>query len=405
MRSKQLREQRNKLIQDARELIAGENPSDENRAKFAAMMDDADRLNVQIEGMERADREEAKNLEALRATAERKGTDPEQEKGDREFQEATFNAYLRRGANGLNAEQRAEFERRFQAAQSTGVASGGGYTVPTGFMERMDRAMLDFGGMFSAGCEVITTDTGNDILMPTNDDTSNEGALIGENPSSASEQDATFAAVTFRAYTYTSKLVKVSNQLLQDSAFDIGGMLAGMLGERIARGVHRDLTTGNGSARPAGVVTGASSGVAAASATAVTFDELIDLKHSVDPAYRNGARFMFNDTTLREITQLKDGQGQYLWRPGVPQVGAPDTIDNYAYTINQHMASMASSAKSILFGQFRKYIIRRVTGTLVLRLSERYAELNQTAFVAFQRWDGGIVDAGTHPIKYLQNAA
>jgi len=405
MKSKQLREQRAKLVADARALVSGEAPTAEQKAKFDEMMGQVDAMKADIDRLERLEREEAESLEDMRAAADRKGTDPEQEKERREFQEQTFAAYLRHGPSGMDDKQRAEFQRRFKAAQSGGVASEGGYTVPSVFMQRMERALLDFGGMFSAGCEIITTDSGNEILMPMNDDTSNEGALIGENPASASEQDASFAAVTFRAYTYTSKLVKVSNQLLQDSAVDVGSMLAGMLGERIARGVHRHLTVGDGAAKPAGVVTGATSGVSGASAAAVTFDELIDLKHSVDPAYRNGARFMFNDTTLREITQLKDGQGQYLWRPGVPLVGAPDTIMNDPYTINQHMATMASSAKSILYGNFRKYMIRRVSGALVMRLSERYAELNQTAFVAFQRWDGGIVDAGTHPIKYFQNAA
>jgi HK97 family phage major capsid protein len=125
--------------------------------------------------------------------------------------------------------------------------------------------------------------------------------------------------------------------------------------------------------------------------------------HSVDPAYRANARYMFNDGTLKVLKKKKDGDGQYLWLSGLA-VREPDTIMGKPYTINQHMASIATGAKVALFGDFSKYYIRRVAGVQVLRLTERYADYNQTAFLMFARADGALVDAGTNPIKHLINA-
>jgi HK97 family phage major capsid protein len=140
-----------------------------------------------------------------------------------------------------------------------------------------------------------------------------------------------------------------------------------------------------------------------AAATDISMDNMIELHHSVDPAYRSKARFMLNDATLLVLKKKKDGQGRYLWQSGIA-VKEPDTLDGMPYTINQAMASIATTAKPVLFGDFSKYYIRKVSGLMVLRLSERYAELNQTAFVAFERADGALVDAGTHPLKYIANA-
>lgn len=150
-----------------------------------------------------------------------------------------------------------------------------------------------------------------------------------------------------------------------------------------------------------GVVSAATLGVTAASASDVTFDEVaFDLPHTVDPAYRMNARFMFADSTLKVLKKKKDGEGNYLWTSGTA-MREPDRIAGYAYTINQSMDAIGSGKKPVAFGDFSKYMVRRVAGVQVLRLTERYADYNQTGFLAFQRWDGALVDAGTHPVKYL----
>jgi HK97 family phage major capsid protein len=128
--------------------------------------------------------------------------------------------------------------------------------------------------------------------------------------------------------------------------------------------------------------------------------------HSVDPAYRTGpkVRFMFNDSTLKLLRKLKDGNGQYLWQPGM-QAGEGSTLFGYQYTINQDLANVGSSSKSIVFGDFSKYKIRDVRGITVKRLNERYADSDQVGFFALMRTDGRVLDSGTDPIKYITQAA
>ncbi|HLY57760.1 MAG TPA: phage major capsid protein, partial [Stellaceae bacterium] len=206
--------------------------------------------------------------------------------------------------------------------------------------------------------------------------------------------------------TFSSKLILVPNQLLQDSAFNLTTWLAGKLGVRIARALNRKLTVGSGAKEPTGVMNVATLGVLCPTGetTTVTADDLMDLEHSVDPAYRANAVWMLADPTLKGIKKLKDGAGRYLWTAGLAE-GEPGTILGHTYVVNPHMPLPAANAQTIAFGDFSNYFIRRVRGMQVLRLTERYADFNQTGFLAFQRWDGNLVDAGTHPVKYLQQSA
>jgi HK97 family phage major capsid protein len=208
------------------------------------------------------------------------------------------------------------------------------------------------------------------------------------------------------AYVYTSKLVLVSNQLLQDSAFDLETFLSIKLGTRIARAINTHFTVGTGTSQPNGVVTAATSGKVGlvGQTLSLIYDDLIDLEHAVDPAYRNGAKFMMHDQSLKVVKKLKDTTGRPLWLPGLA-FKEPDTINGYGYSINQDMPVMAANAKSVIFGDFSRYYIRKIPAVQVLRLTERYADYNQTGFLAFQRWDGNLVDAGTHPIQYYANSA
>lgn len=405
MKSKKLRERRAKLVADARAVSDavpdGKTMSAEDTAKFDAMMAEADTLKAEIDRIENLETIEAGLGDRIGRRAGRENISEDEARARAAVQSDAFNHYLRFGMANMTDEHRAIALPRFQAAQGTGNDSAGGYTVPEGFYGQIESAMLAFGGMLEVAY-TFQTSSGNDLPIPTDNDTSNEGAIIGENPTSASEQDVTFGAVRLGAYTYTSKMIRVSNQLLQDSAFNLPTFLSGKLGERLARIQNRHFTTGDGASKPYGAVSMATLGVTAA-ATDITMDNMIELHHSVDPAYRSKARFMLNDATLLVLKKKKDGQGRYLWQSGIA-VKEPDTLDGMPYTINQSMASIATTAKPVLFGDFSKYYIRKVSGLMVLRLSERYAELNQTAFVSFERADGALVDAGTHPLKYIANA-
>ena len=280
----------------------------------------------------------------------------------------------------------------------TTTGRDGGFTVPDGFYRNLISAEKAYGGMLEVA-HIVNSDSGNPLPIPTDDDTGNVGAILHENTQVA-EVPIVFGTVALGAFTYTSGLVRLSQELVQDTAVDLSGFLTRVFGEHLARVINTHCTTGDGVSKPSGVVTEATLGVNAASPTEFTADELIDLEHSVDRAYRRNARWMMSYDALRVVKKLKDGAGRYLWLDS-PADGEPDTILGHPYTINQDVPAIAPSAKSILFGDFSKYFIRRITGARVLRLVERYADYNQIAFVAFQRWDGALIDAGTHPIKYL----
>jgi len=402
--SRDLRAQRAKLIEDARAIHDQETVSAEDMAKFDAMMAEADGLKAKIDQIERADTLMAENAEALRNRAIAAGVSPDQMAARDDVEISTFRAWVRSGVNGLSPEQHEVFARRFQAAQSIGTGTAGGYTVPQGFYDQLIDAEKAYGGMTEAAY-VFDTDTGNPLPVPTDNDTTNAGAILAEN-TQVTAQDVTFGVVTLGAYTYTSKLVLVSNQLLQDSAFNLDGFLADKLGTRIARITNTHFTVGTGSSQPNGVVTAAQNGTTCPTGNTATipYDSLVNLQHSVDPAYRRNARFMMADGTLKILKQLKDTQNRPLWLPGLA-VKEPDTILGHPYTINQDMAVPAANAKTLLFGDFSKYFIRRVAGVSLMRLTERYADYNQTGFLAFQRWDGNLVDAGTNPLKFLAQSA
>lgn len=287
-------------------------------------------------------------------------------------------------------------------ALTTQTGSSGKYTIPQGFVPQIESAMLKYGGPRKVAT-VFRTDSGNDLPWPTSDDTSNAGELVAENVA-ANEQDVAFGQVIFNAYKYSSKMIKVPFELLQDNAFDLASWLAVRLGERIGRITALHFTAGTGSGQPNGMVTASTLGVTAAGAAAITADELIDLQHSVDPAYREDAGFMFNDGTLKAIRKLKDGDGNYLLQLGNFQVAAPPTILGDPYTVNQHMPAMTTGLKSVLYGDFGKYHIREVAGLRFVRADERYVESDQVAFIAWIRTDGDLIDAGTNPVKHLIQA-
>ena len=281
---------------------------------------------------------------------------------------------------------------------------GGHYTLAINGLQALERAMLQFGGMRQVAT-VVRTDNGNDLQWPTTNDTSNTGALLGETLEHT-ELDITFDELVLNAFKYTSRLVKVSVEYLQDNAINAPEVIGSMLGERIGRITNEHFTTGDGSSKPLGIIAAAtSSAITTAGAETITYDNIIDLVHSVDPAYRNGARFMFNDTTLKILKKIKvaqfsgDTAGYPLWRAGFA-TGEPDTIDGFGYVINQQVAS-GNSSKAIAFGQLSKYLIRDVKDVTLVRLDERYAEFGMVGFLAFSRHDGDLLDAGTHPVKYL----
>ena len=322
-----------------------------------------------------------------------------------EYREAFFDN-LRYGFGGLEDEQKEILSRgRMNASEmralAVGTDSAGGYTVPTEFLNELIEAQKAFGGVRGVARTFATSD-GRDMEVPTIDDTSQKGEIIGEN-NSANEQDTTYGQKVLKAYKYSSKMIKVPMELLQDSAFNLEAHLNEVLATRIGRITNEHFTTGDDDDKPEGIVTGSAEGKEAAAVAAVTYEELVDLLHSVDPAYRGlGAAWMFHDNTLRELRKLTDDEGRLIFQPGMVQ-GEPNTLLGEPYVINQDMPVMEASAKAILYGWMQSYAVRNVMSTTIIRLNERYAESGQVAFLGWARHDGRSLhaEAANGAVKHM----
>lgn len=292
---------------------------------------------------------------------------------------------------------------------SVGTSAQGGYTVPTEVATSVADALKDFGGM-RAVSEVFRTAQGNDINFPTSDGTSETGELIGEN-TTATGADPSFGVVTLKTYKFSSKVVACPFELLQDSSIDMEAFIKARLVTRLGRVTNTYFTTGTGTGQPNGIVTAAAAGKVGTTGQTVTviYDDLVDLVHSVDPAYRNLGRckFMMNDSSLKVIRKLKDSSGRPIFMPGYDGLGGsfPDTLLGHQIQINQDIAVMAANAKSILFGDFTFYKIRDAMDIQMFRFDDSaYIKLGQIGFLAWMRSGGSFADVGGG-VKYYQNSA
>lgn len=288
-------------------------------------------------------------------------------------------------------------------ARAAGIAtnSEGGFLTPESWAASVVKGMAAYGPMLSADVsDLILTADGNTINFPTNDDTSNTGALIAENTQVA-EQDIVLGNVAVGAYKYSSKMVRIANELLSDSAYDVQALMSDRLGERLGRIMNTHATVGTGTAQPRGVVNGSSLGKTAASASVIAADELIDLFYSLNSAHRGNAKFMANDTTIAAVRKLKDSNGVFIWQPALT-LGAPETLLGKPILTNNDMAAIATGNKTVLFGDFKKFVVRMVNGLGIKRLDERFADYDQTAFLAFARMDSAVLDSAA--IKHLKQA-
>lgn len=416
---KELREKQKSILTEARsklEEIKHDTPearAKELEAQHDAAMAEYDSIEVRIkreEALLERERQLENDPDPRRPTGENRNLPPGNNPANTD-EKTVFKRFMQFGMDGLAPEQRAiiapmqtGITPEMRAAGTTSGAVGG-FLIPQGYLPELYKALAVWGPMLDPGVtRVLSTDTGNPLPWPTVDDIANIGALLAEN-TAATEQDITLAQRQLDAFLYTSKIVRVSVQLLQDSAFDMDSLLNDLFGERIGRIANQHLTTGTGTAQPNGVVTAAGLGKTTAAVAAVTADEIIDFYHSVNPAYRAAPKFrmMFNDSTLLAIRKLKDTQNRYLI-DGLKDTGAVINIAGISvpYFVNQAVATMATGAKFAVAGDFGKYIARIVKDFTVLRLVERYADFLQVGFVAFNRIDGEIAD--TSAIKYMANA-
>ncbi len=287
-------------------------------------------------------------------------------------------------------------------ALSKGTTTAGGHTVPDGIMQALEISMLEFGGMRRVA-SVTRAGDGRQIPWPSVNDTANKGEIIGEN-SAANTQDVTFGQVTTTPFLYSSKYVPVSIQLIQDSNESIEGLLGRLLGERLGRIQNDHFTEGAGTTEPRGINLDTNSAVTLATDDNPTYSELINLKHGVDPAYRSNGMWMFNDTVLKNIKLLLDGNNLPIWKMGNIVSGEPNAIDGDPYLINQSITT-GGTEESIFYGDLSKYKIHDALDMQFRRLDELHALNHQVTFLAFMRSDGRLLDAGTDPVKSATNAA
>lgn len=331
-------------------------------------------------------------------------------------------AFLFGGIGNLSQDQLAELRARQaggdmnaawnlpQAAMSTTTPAEGGFTVAPEFSQSMEVAMRAYGAMLGEGTRVRTR-SGAQMNVPAGDPSNEEGEIVGQN-GDTNGQDTAFSNITIDVYRYSSKKIAVPWELIQDSMFDIEGYIQDILAMRMGRirGKHTSIGTGTG--QPRGIVVGAGTGKTGATGqtTSVTYDDMVDLEHSVDPAYRSlpSIGFMMHDTSLARVRKLKDTNGRPIFVPGYEQGnpgGAPDRLLNRRIVINQDMPVMAANAKSILFGAFAKYWHREVMDFTLFRFTDSAFTLKgQVGFCAFQRCGGNLVDAGGAVKAYANSA-
>lgn len=284
-----------------------------------------------------------------------------------------------------------------QNALQIGDDTEGGFLVPDEYERTLVDALREENRLRTL-CKIIRTSSG-DRKIPLV--ASHGTASWVEEEGAIPESDDAFGQITIGAHKIAS-MIKVSDELLQDSVFDIANYIATEFARRVGDAEEAAFINGDGSGKPYGMLhasNGAAAGVTAASATAITADELLDLIYSLKAPYRKRAVFLMHDSTIKAVRKLKDGNSQYLWQPGMKE-GEPDMLLGYRLVTSTHMPTIAADAKPILFGDLTSYWIADREGRSMQRLNELYAATGQVGFRVTQRVDGRLVQ--TEGLKCLQ---
>lgn len=407
-----LREQRTKAAKACRELLdkhPGDKWGDDQQKEYDNLVGNIDNYDAEIKRHETLLDREAEDKHRIEDRANRDGISIDEANDVNQKERKIFRNWMRNGVDGLDAEERQHVhqlrQQMMQNAMSTGTGSEGGYLAPDQFSGELLQALKAFGGMREVS-KVIQTASGVAINWPTTDATTEEGEIVGENQS-VSVGETSFGTLPHTTYKFSSKSIAIPFELLQDSEIDIEAYIRELLNQRLGRITNRLFTVGTGVGQPHGILTGSQSGKIAPSGqtSAITYDDLVDTEHSVDPAYRmSTCRWMFHDHTLRDLKKLKDADDRPIWVPGVA-TKEPDTLAGYGYAINQHMPKLGAENKPVLFGDFQKYIIRDVMQVQLFRMTDsKYTEKGQVGFLAFMRAGGRLMDIGG-AVKHFQCAA
>ena len=273
-------------------------------------------------------------------------------------------------------------------ALQVGTDSEGGYLVPDEFERTLIEALEDE-NIFRRIAKVIQSNSGDKKIPIV---ASKGSAAWVDEEGSYGESDDEFGQASLGAYKLGT-LIKISEELLNDSAFDMESYIAKEFSRRIGAKEEEAFFTGNGTGKPTGILNatgGAQVGVTTTGTTAITADEVIDLYFSLRVPYRKNAVWIMNDATVSAIRKLKDGQGQYLWEPSLV-AGTPNKILGCEVITSPYMPTIAAGAKTIAFGDFSYYWIADRQGRIFKRLNELYATTGQVGFIGSQRVDGKLI--------------
>ena len=369
--------------------------SAEDDAIFNKMMDEVDKLGKEVMRLEKL---EALDVEMSKATSKPLASAPVT-RLDEEPVSKTGRGTKDYTRNFWNVMRSKSVSHEVMNALQVGTDTEGGYLVPDEYERTLIEALEDQ-NIFRQLAKIIQTSSGDrKIPVVATKGTASwideEGAYL--------ESDDSFGQVSIGAYKLGT-MIKVSEELLNDSVFNLESYIAKEFARRIGAAEEEAFFTGNGTGRPLGILAatgGAGVGVTAAKADAVTFDEVMDLFYSLRTPYRRNAVFIMNDATVKALRKLKDGQGQYLWQPAVT-AATPDTILNRPVYTSTFMPTLATGNKTILFGDLGYYWVADREGRSFKRLNELYAPTGQVGFLASQRVDGKLILP--EAVKVLQQA-
>lgn len=375
----ELREKRAKVWEQAKAFLDSKRDSSgivsaEDTATYEKMEAEVVALGKEVERLEK---QAAFDIELSRPTSKPLTGKPDSGDGEKlgrasaEYKNAFWKAMRNKNSYEI------------QNALRIGEKEDGGYLVPDEF-ERQIVDALQSENIFRTLSTIIQTSYGEKKIPVVASHGS--AAWVDENEE-IPEGDDKFGMITLGAHKLAT-LIKVSEELLQDSVFNLESYIAKEFARRIGRAEEEAFITGNGTARPTGLLT--SGDVVTTAGAAITADEIIDLYHSLREPYRKGASFITNDQTIKTIRKLKDSNGQYLWQPSL-QSGAPDTILGKPFKTSVYMPTVSAGAKVVAFGDYSYFWISDRQGRAFQRLNELFAVAGQVGFKATQRVDGKLI--------------
>lgn len=393
----ELREKRAKLWEDTKAFLdSRRNENDllsaEDTATYEKMEANVLSLGKEIERLER---QAALDLELSKPTTAAITNKPNQYNGSEKVGRASdeYKAAFWKAMKNKNSYE-------IQNALQVGTDSEGGYLVPDEFERTLIEALQEE-NIFRQLANVIMTSSGDKKIPVV---AAKGSASWVDEEGVIPESDDAFGQVSIGAYKLAT-MIKVSEELLNDSVFNLEQYIAKEFAKRIGSKEEEAFFVGDGTGKPTGIFNatgGGGVGVTTASASAITMDELMDLFYSLKSPYRKNAVFVTNDATIKNIRKLKDGNGQYLWQPSLT-AGQPDTLLNRPLKTSAYVPVIGSAAKTIAFGDFSYYWVADRQGRAFQRLNELYAATGQVGFKATQRVDGKLILA--EAIKVLQMKA